>query len=518
MRRTTTLVALATLLATPLLTVLAQATGAPAAPVTPAAAAATPPAGTQPDKPPPTPQELEQLVAPIALYPDSLLSQVLMASTYPLEVVQADRFAKANPKLSGEALTTALEQQEWDASVKSLVNFPTVLSMMSEKLDATIRLGDAFLADQKAVMTAVQTLRGKAKSQGNLQTTKEQTIIVESAPASTTQVIRIEPANPQVVYVPTVNPTVVYGTWPYPAYPPYAWHPPGYVAAGAIGFGAGVACGAAWGYAWGHANWNGGDVDIDVNRNANFNQNINRTKYQNQINNLQSKRVQGAGAGAANRQGSWQHDPAHRQGVAYRDQNTSQKFGGNNASARDVQSREAFRGRADAGRQEISRGGAGEFRGPNAGTPSVSDRAGAGNSGGLQNRAGAGSGDRAAPSAGDRAGAGAGDRAGAGNRAAPGAGDRASPSAGNRASPSAGDRAGGAANRPSPSTGNRAAPSGGGLSGVNSGARATQAASQRGNASRSASPSAGASARSAPTRSAPARSSGGGGRTGGGRR
>jgi len=157
---------------------------------------------------------LEQILAPIALYPDSLLAQILMASTYPLEVVQADRWAKQNKDLKGDALTAALEKQPWDPSVKSLVNFPQVLAMMSEKLDWTQKLGDAFLAQQKDVMDTVQGLRKKAVDAGNLKTTKEQQVIVEK------ETIIIEPASTQVVYVPTYNPTVVYGAWPYPAYPP----------------------------------------------------------------------------------------------------------------------------------------------------------------------------------------------------------------------------------------------------------------------------------------------------------
>jgi len=124
-------------------------------------------------------EELDQLVAPIALHPDSLVSQILMASTYPLEIVTADRFAKQNKNLKGDALTKALEQQTWDPSVKSLVNFPQVLTMMSEKLDWTQKLGDAFLADQKAVLNTIQSLRVKAQAAGNLKTTKEQTVIVE---------------------------------------------------------------------------------------------------------------------------------------------------------------------------------------------------------------------------------------------------------------------------------------------------------------------------------------------------
>ena len=131
------------------------------------------------------PEEIEQLVAPIALYPDAVVSQILMASTYPLEVVEADRWVRANKTLKGDALTAALEKQTWDPSVKSLVNFPQVLAMMSEKLDLTQRLGDACLAQQKGVLDAVQRLRAKAQAQGTLKTTKEQTVIVEQPAALT---------------------------------------------------------------------------------------------------------------------------------------------------------------------------------------------------------------------------------------------------------------------------------------------------------------------------------------------
>ncbi|HMF50189.1 MAG TPA: DUF3300 domain-containing protein, partial [Candidatus Saccharimonadales bacterium] len=182
-------------------------------------------------------EELDQVLAPIALYPDALVSQILIASTYPLEIVQADRFAKQNASLKGDALTKALEAQTWDPSVKSLVNFPQIVTMMSEKLDWTQKLGDAFLGQQKEVMDTVQSLRAKAQAAGNLKTTKEQTVIVEQ------KIIRIEPASPQVIYVPAYNPTVVYGAWPYPAYPPY-YYPPGYVAArSAFWFAAGVGLG-----------------------------------------------------------------------------------------------------------------------------------------------------------------------------------------------------------------------------------------------------------------------------------
>ena len=157
--------------------------------------------------PPLKPEELEQLVAPIALYPDSLLAQVFMASTYPLEVVEAARWVKANPKVTGDALEQAMLQKSWDASVKSLTAFPQTLTMMDDELDWTQKLGDAFLAQQKDVMDAVQRLRAKAQAQGNLESNKEQKVIVQQAPETQTTVIQIEPANPQVVYVPTYNPT-----------------------------------------------------------------------------------------------------------------------------------------------------------------------------------------------------------------------------------------------------------------------------------------------------------------------
>ena len=204
-----------------------------------------------------------------------MLTQLLMASTYPLEVVQADRWAKQNKDVKGDALAKALESQSWDPSVKSLVNFPQVLTMMSENLDTTVKIGDAMIGQQKEVMATIQKLRAKAQENGNLKTTSEQTVVVEQQAAN--PVIVIQPANPQVVYIPTYSPTVYYATWPYPAYPPAPYYPPGYVAGRAVAFGAGVALGAAWGHAWGHSDWHGGSVDIDVNRNANFNSNINRS-------------------------------------------------------------------------------------------------------------------------------------------------------------------------------------------------------------------------------------------------
>ncbi|MGB8435184.1 MAG: DUF3300 domain-containing protein, partial [Burkholderiales bacterium] len=245
------------------------------------------------------PEEIEALVAPIALYPDSLLSQVLMASTYPLEVVQAARWVKSNPSVKGDAAVKAVENETWDVSVKSLVAFPQALEPMNEKLDWTQKLGDAFLADQKSVLDAVQRLRTRAEQAGNLQSTEQQTVIVEQAAPQQT-VIKIEPANPQVIYVPAYNPTIVYGAWMYPGYPPYYWPPSTYYYPGGAlvrGFAWGVGVAAA-GAIFGGCNWGRGDVNINVNRATNIDRNFNRTNV---------------GGG-----GQWQHDASHRKGVSYR--------------------------------------------------------------------------------------------------------------------------------------------------------------------------------------------------------
>ncbi|MDD2320825.1 MAG: DUF3300 domain-containing protein [Geobacteraceae bacterium] len=285
--------------------------------------------------------QLEQILAPVALYPDEVLAQILIAATYPIEVVQADRWVKQNSGLKGNALTSALEQQPWDPSVKSLVNFPQVLTMMSEKLDWTQNLGDAFLAQQEDVMKSVQVLRNKANASGNLKTTKEQKVIVEK------ETIIIQPANPQVVYIPTYNPTVVYGTWAYPAYPPAYYYPPGYVATTAFfSFAAGVAVAAAWGYAWGNCNWGHGghySVNYNINQNININRNINRNAY---VSHYQG----GRGSG------TWQHNPSHRGGVAYSDRATATKYN-RGASPSAVKSRENYRGRSEAVQRDLGRGG-----------------------------------------------------------------------------------------------------------------------------------------------------------------
>lgn len=284
----------------------AQAPGAPA----PTAPVASPASRSV------SQQELDQLLAPIALYPDALLAQVLMASTYPLEVVEAARWSKANPGLRDKALEDAMQQQRWDPSVKALTSVPTVLQQMSDKLEWTQKLGDAFLAQQADVMTTVQSLRARAQAAGNLQSTAEQQVRTEAAEGRTVYII--EPANPQVVYVPTYNPYTIYGAWWYPV-PPYYMYPPAYVYPPGLAFATGVFVGAA---IWGHCNWGYNSVSININR---YNQ-FNRTT----INNV-----------------NWNHDASHRGGVAYRDQGVAAKYnrGGDERAA---QAREQFRGRADS--------------------------------------------------------------------------------------------------------------------------------------------------------------------------
>src|SRR5215469_7112279 len=165
------------------------------------------------------PEQLEALVAPIALYPDALLANMLAASTYPLEVVEADRWAKENKKLKGDQLKAEVDKKAWDDSVKALVATPTVLDMMSDKLDWTKSLGDAVLAQQADVMDAIQRLRFKAQSNNKLVSTKQQKVTVQTQESK--QVIVIEPTDPDTMYVPYYDPAVAFGTWPYADYPPY---------------------------------------------------------------------------------------------------------------------------------------------------------------------------------------------------------------------------------------------------------------------------------------------------------
>ena len=282
-----------------------------------------------------TQAELDQMLAPIALYPDSLLSQIFMASTYPANVAEAVTWSEENPKQEGDAAVKAVQDKPWDPSVMSLVAFPQVLEMMGQNPDWVVDLGDAFLAEPDTVMDSVQNLRKKAKDEGNLKTTKEQKVTVEQqtieqkvvieepAAPTTKEIIVIEPADPAVVYVPVYNPTVVYGTWWWPSYRPYYYYPPGY------GFGSAIVAGIGFGIGvgitnslWGGCNWGRGSVDIDVNRYNNININNNKLDINKKTSN-------------------WTHNSNNRS-APYRDKASQKKYNNKLAGA---DKRQEFRGR-----------------------------------------------------------------------------------------------------------------------------------------------------------------------------
>jgi hypothetical protein len=260
-----------------------------------------------------TPPELEQLLAPIALYPDSVLAQVLMASAYPAEVQLAAEWLRRNPtfKDKGDAAVRAVDNQPWDPAVRSLVAFPQVLDQMDANPDWTAQVGDAFIDQRPDVMAAVQALRLKAQLAGNLQSNDK--LIVSSQD----QTIMIQTPSPQIVYVPSYNPTVVYGPWPYPTYPPvYLPPPPGYYVgtafASGIAFGVGIAVTNA---IWGGFNWGGNDVNINVN---NFN-NVHVNNKQNYV-----------------RTGNkWEYDASHRRDVPRNDRASRDRVQKSAVTARD---------------------------------------------------------------------------------------------------------------------------------------------------------------------------------------
>src|SRR6267154_321430 len=322
--------------------------------------------------------QLDSLVAPIALYSDPLLAQTLAASTYPLEVIQLQQWMAKNPDLKDKALADAVSKQPWDPSIQSLVEFPDVVQRMAGNVQWTTDLGNAFLAQQSDVMDAVQRMRAKAQGTGNLKTSA-QSVVKTDTVSSGKQVIEIQQANPDVVYVPSYDPTVVYGAAPV-EYPYYPYTYPGYVPGTALAWGAGIALGAAawgaWGGNWGNCDWNGGNVNINNNNNFNKNNNFNRNVSR-----------QG--------QGNWQHNAQHRGNAPYGNRQTANKYGG--------------RGPGGAG-------GAG-----GAGRPG-----GAGGVGGAGRPGGAGG----AGKPGGVGGAGKPGGAGAGNRPGGGAGAGARPSGG----------------------------------------------------------------------------------------
>ena len=270
-------------------------------PQAPAAATTTASAARIPN------DQLDSLVAPIALYPDPLLAQVLAASTYPLEIVQLQQWMAKHPDLKGEALAAAVEKEDWDPAVQGLAALPDVVKRLGDDIKWTTDLGNAFLAQQSDVMDAVQRMRKKASDAGNLKTTEQQKVTTQVV--ETKEVIVIQQANPQVIYVPAYNPVVVYGPPIYP-YPPIYYPPPGYYAAGvAIGFGVGIAMGAFWGGGWGYGpRWGYGSVNINVNN-----------RYVNHYNRNNVGNRYG---------GNWNHNPQHRGGAPYADRNTANRYGG----------------------------------------------------------------------------------------------------------------------------------------------------------------------------------------------
>jgi hypothetical protein len=354
------------------------------------------------------PEEIDQLTAPIALYPDSLLAQTLAASTYPLEIVQAARFVQQSKDLKGEKLMAAAKDKDWDPSVKAMLEFPDVLRMMNEKLEWTEKLGNAFLSQQKDVMASVQRLRKKAQESGNLKTTKEQKVIVEEK----TKVIVIEPANPQVVYVPVYNPTVVYGVWAYPAYPPPP--PPGYMAAtAAFSFAAGVAVGAAWS---GHGGWGCGWGNNEVNINVSKQNNFTKNNYNNSQKYQKTQTAQNQ---------NWQHNPEHRKGAQYPNQNTAQKYGqqrsgsGGRATTSDARGYGQGAGDRGGGRaqtSDLSRGGGKEsaFGGGSGGSERASSNRGSESRSSASRSSSSGGGSRGSGSGGSRSGGGS--KGGSGGR------------------------------------------------------------------------------------------------------
>jgi len=277
-------------------------------------------------------EQLEQIVAPIALYPDALLAQILMGSTYPLEIVEAARWVQKNPKLAGEALEAALKDKTWDPAVKSLCGFGDVLNRMSENLDWTQDLGDAYLSQQAELMASVQTMRRKAYESGNLNSSNELTVTAE-----VDTIIVIEAADPEVIYVPTYYPTAVYPGWSYP----YWYYPPLYPPPPASGVWFGFSVGIVWGAAiWGDCDWNNSEIDIDIDHHHDF---ADRTEWPDRAEEVKQRAGTRDQAGA---KGTWKHDPSHRKGVSYKSPQTASKFGG--AAGQTRVSRDQARGYADS--------------------------------------------------------------------------------------------------------------------------------------------------------------------------
>ena len=363
-------------------------------------------------------------MAPIALYPDPLLAQVLAASTYPLEVIQLQQWLDKNKNLKDQALTDAVMKQNWDPSIQAMAALPEVVKRLGDDIRWTSDLGNAFLAQQSDVMDAVQRMRKKAQDKGNLKTTEQQK--VETKVVEEKTVIVVEQSNPQVVYVPSYDPVYVYGPPMYP-YPPIYYPPYGYYAAGmAISFGVGIAIGAAWGgCGWGH-----NDINVNVNNNFNRNTNVNRGGN---TNNIGSGNRGNAGGG------NWQHNAQHRGAAPYADRGTANKYGG---AARG----DSMSNRQASARQSINQSGGRVSSG-------TMDR-GSGNFGGSRSGASAGSMDRSRGSSG-------GDRVG--NRSvSPSSSSRSSSAFGGASNRSSGSSARSSSSRGSSSFGGGGSRGGGG--------------------------------------------------------
>jgi Protein of unknown function (DUF3300) len=366
------------------------------------------------------PDQLDSLVAPIALYPDPLLAQVLAASTYPLEIILLQQWLTKNPGLKDQALADAVAKQPWDPSIQAMAALPDVVKRLADDIQWTTDLGNAFLAQQSDVMDAVQRMRKKALDKGTLKSNEQhvvETRVIESKP-----VIVVEQANPQVVYVPTYDPVWAYGLAVYP-YPPIYYPPAWYYPAGmAISFGVGVAMGAFWAGGWGWGcGWGGSNVTI--NRNNNFYRNSS-IGGGNRVSNLPAGGGRGnfgggnrastlpAGGNAGNR---WQHNPQHRGGAPYRDRATADRFGGTTRG-------DSLSNRQAGARQQLGRQG-GNLASTRSAGGGVSNRAG---SSSVSNRAAGGAGARNRPAGGgpDSIGSRNLSRSGGGNRDAFGGGAR----------------------------------------------------------------------------------------------
>jgi Protein of unknown function (DUF3300) len=344
-----------------------------------------------------TPDQLDALVAPIALYPDDLLAQVLVASTYPLEIVQLQQWLVKHPGLKDKALSDSVAKQAWDPSIKSMAALPDAVKRLADDIQWTTELGNVFLAQQGEVMDAVQRMRKKAKDKGTLATTEQQK--VETKVVEKTEVIVIESANPEVIYVPSYSPTVVYGPPVYP-YPP-VYYPPYTPGMAFMSFSIGMMWGAAiWGGSCCHSHWGGGGVynDIDINVDNNFN----RAEQRGDRGNRGDQGNRGDRGG-----NKWQHNPEHRGGAPYADQRTADKFGGQRGTGASDRAAGAGQGQRGAG---VSDRAAGAGAGQGQRGAGVSDRSAAGGQGQR-----AGTSDRSAGAGG--IGGGGGDQIG--NRSIP---------------------------------------------------------------------------------------------------